>query len=50
MAYNFFYTDPFPGCEKVCYGSGSRANFKTDPDPEPGKNDTGTDPDPGKND
>ena len=36
--------DPEPGCEKICYGSGSRVNFDTDPDP--GKNDT--DPDPAK--
>ena len=35
-------TDPNPGCEKIHYGSGSRANFHTDPDP--GKNDTDTDP------
>ena len=38
--------DPDPGCEKICYRSGSRANFNTDPDP--GKNDT--DPDPAKKD
>ena len=25
--------DPDPGCEKILYGSGSRANFDTDPDP-----------------
>ena len=36
--------DPDPGCEKIRYGSGSRVNFDTDPDP--GKNDT--DPDPEK--
>ena len=36
--------DPDPGCEKIRYGSGSRANFDTDPDP--GKKDT--DPDPTK--
>ena len=41
-----FDTDPDPGCEKICYGSGSRVNFDTDPDP--GKNDT--DPDPAKKD
>ena len=28
-----FDTDLDPGCEKICYGSGSRANFDTDPDP-----------------
>ena len=37
---------PDPGCEKICYGSGSRsgsrANFDTDPDP--GKNYTDSDP------
>ena len=38
--------DPDPGCENIRYGSGSRANFYTDPDP--GKNDT--DPDPAKKD
>ena len=40
--------DPNPGCEKICYrsGSGSRVNFDTDPDP--GKNDS--DPDPAKKD
>ena len=38
--------DQDPGCEKICYGSGSRVNFDTDPDPDPGKNDT--DPDPAK--
>ena len=34
-----FDTDTEPGCEKIHYGSGSgsRANFDTDPDP--GKND-----------
>ena len=36
-----FYTDPDPGCEKIRYGSGSRANF----DPDPGKNDTDPGPD-----
>ena len=41
-----FDTDPDPGCENIRYGSGSRANFYTDPDP--GKNDT--DPDPAKKD
>ena len=41
-------TDPDPGCEKICYGSGSRVNFDTDPDP--GKNDTDPDPDPEKKD
>ena len=41
-----FYTDPDPGCEQICYGSGSRTNFDTDLDP--GKNDTDTDLDPGK--
>ena len=30
--------DPDPGCEKIRYGSGSKVNFETDPDP--GKNDT----------
>ena len=39
-------TDPDPGCEKICYGSGSRVNFDTDPNP--GKNDTDPDPDPEK--
>ena len=39
-----FDTDPDPGSEKICYGSGSRANFDTDPDS--GKNDT--DPEPAK--
>ena len=38
--------DPDPGCENICYGSGSRANFDTDPYSDPGKNDT--DPDPAK--
>ena len=30
-----FDTDPDldPGCEKIRYGSGSRVNFDTDPDP-----------------
>ena len=38
-------TGPDPGSEeKIFYGSGSRTNFDTDPDP--GKHDT--DPDPGK--
>ena len=41
-----FDTDPDPGGEKICYGSGSRVNFDTDPDQ--GKNDT--DPDPVKKD
>ena len=41
-----FDTDPDPGCEEICYGSGSRVNFVTDPDP--GKNNT--DPDPAKKD
>ena len=43
-----FDTDPDldPGCEKIRYGSGSRVNFDTDPDP--GKNDM--DPDPAKKD
>ena len=41
-----FDTDSDPVCEKIRYGSGSRANFDTDPDP--GKNDT--DPDPAKKD
>ena len=35
-------TDPAPGSEKIRYGSGSRPNFDTDPDP--GQNDTGPDP------
>ena len=39
-----YHFDTDPGDEKIRYGSGSRANFDTDPDP--GKNDT--DPDPGK--
>ena len=39
-----FDTDPDPGSEKICYGSGSRANFDTDPDS--GKNDM--DPEPAK--
>ena len=39
-------TDPDPGCEKIPYESGSRANF--DRNPDPGKN--YMDPDPGKND
>ena len=39
-----FDKDPDPGCEKIRCGSGTRANFGTDPDP--GKNDT--DPDPEK--
>ena len=39
-----FDTDPDPGSEKICYGSGSRANFDTDLDS--GKNDT--DPEPAK--
>ena len=43
--YNFD-TDPDPGCEKIRYGSRSRANCDTDPDP--GKNDT--DPDAAKKD
>ena len=30
--YNF-YTYPDPGCEKIPYGSGSRTNFDTNPDP-----------------
>ena len=38
--------DPDPGPEKIRYGSGSRPNFNTDPDP--GKNDTGTNQDPSK--
>ena len=25
--------DPDPGCEQIRYGTGSRANFDTDPDP-----------------
>ena len=35
-----FDTDPNPdpGCEKIRYGSGSKVNFETDPDP--GNNDT----------
>ena len=41
-----FYTDPDPECEKICYGSGSRTNFDTDSDLDPGK--FVTDPDPGK--
>ena len=38
-----FDTVPDSGCEEIRYGSGSRKNFDTDPDP--GKNDT--EPDPG---
>ena len=30
------------GCDKICFGSGSRANFDTDLDP--GKNDSDPDP------
>ena len=41
-----FYADPDPGCDEICYGSGSRTNFDTDSDLDPGKHDT--DPDPGK--
>ena len=41
-----YHFDPDPVCEKIRYGSGSRMNFDTDPDP--GKNDT--DPDPAKKD
>ena len=41
-----FDTDPDPGCENICYRSGSRVNF--DRDPDPGKNDM--DPDPAKQD
>ena len=37
---------PDPGCKKIRFGSGSRANFDTDLDQ--GKNDT--DPDPAKKD
>ena len=37
-------TDPDPGSEQVHYGSGSRQNFDTDPDPSKNY----TDPDPGK--
>ena len=40
-----FVRDPDPGSEKIRYGSGSRPNFVTDPDPV--ENDT--DPDLGKN-
>ena len=36
--------DPDPGCEKICYGSGSRTNFDTDSDLDPGKHDTDSDP------
>ena len=43
-----FDTDPDLGCEKILYGSGSRANF--DADPDPGKNDTNPDPNPTKKD
>ena len=39
-----YHIDTDPGWEKIRYGSESRVNFDTDPDP--GKNDT--DPDPGK--
>ena len=41
-----FDMDTDPGYEKFRYGSGSRPNFETVPDPDKGKNDT--DPDPGK--
>ena len=41
-----YHFDTDPGCEKNRYGSGSRVNFYTDPDP--GKNNT--DPDPAKKD
>ena len=43
-----FDTDPDPGGEKICSRSGSRVNFDTDPDLDPGKNNT--DPDPSKKD
>ena len=43
-----FDTNPDPGCEIIRYGSGSIANFDTDPHPDPGKNDT--DPDLAKKD
>ena len=46
--------DPDPGCEKICYGSGSGSRVNFDTDPDPGKNDTdpdvfngSTDPDSG---
>ena len=44
--FNPYHFDTDPGSEKIRYGSGSRPNFDTDPDP--GNNDT--DPDPGNND
>ena len=41
-------TDPDPGYDKIHYGSGSRVNFDTNPDRDPGKNNT--DPGPAKKD
>ena len=41
-------TDPDPGCDKICYGSGSVSRVNFDTDPNPGKNNT--DPDPAKKD
>ena len=40
-----YHFDTNPGSEKIRYGSGSRQNFDTDPDP--GNNNTDPDPDPG---
>ena len=37
-----YHVDTDPGYEKICYGSGSRTNFNTDPDS--GKNDTDPNP------
>ena len=37
-------TDPDPGCEKICYGSGSGSRVNFDTDPDLGKNDTYPDP------
>ena len=34
-----FDTDPDPGCEKICYGSGSRSRVNFDTDPDPAKKD-----------
>ena len=39
-----FDTDPDQGREKICYGSGSRANFDTDQDPGKIESDTNLDP------
>ena len=34
---NNIVADPYSGSEKIRYGSGSRPNFDTDTDPNPGK-------------